>query len=201
VRPLLDRPFELSHGRVGVDQRDVRRREDPIAVVERPVVVHPLVERVEHGMRRGRVVQQRLFDADTQRREQEAAFHPLRVHQREARDRIAVRVADRLELAECGADVVTGALAAEIVVERAGTRDGVERRVGNEAEHTARDHHAFLAVDRRPLHGLAVRGRKVASERVDRFVVVVVRVEDVEFDPLAHAASTSVCARPVMPST
>ena len=66
-----------ASARAGILQADVRRREDPLAVVERPVVVHPLVERVEHRVQRVGIVQQRLFDADAERREQEATREVL----------------------------------------------------------------------------------------------------------------------------
>ena len=69
-------------------------------------------------MQRVGIVQQRLFHADAERREQEAALEPLRVHQLDARLGLAVRGADRLELAERVADVVAGGLAAEVLVER-----------------------------------------------------------------------------------
>ena len=98
-------------------EADVRRRVDAILVVERPVVVHPLVERVEDVVQRRGIVQERLFDADAERREHEATLQPLLVHQLEACLRLAVRGIDRLELAERVADGVAGALAAEVLVE------------------------------------------------------------------------------------
>ena len=72
----------------------------------------------------------------------------------DARLGLAVRGVDRLELAERGADVVAGLLAAEVVVEAAGPRDRVERGVRDEAEDLVVDDHPLLAVDLGPLHQL-----------------------------------------------
>ena len=86
-RARLERVLDLGLGPSRVLQADVRRREDPLAVVERPVVVHPLVERVEHRVQRVGIVEQRLLHADAERREQEAAGEALRVHELDARAR------------------------------------------------------------------------------------------------------------------
>ena len=74
---------------------------------------------------------------------------------------VAVLRADRLELAERGADVVAGRLAAEVVVEHTGLGDGIERGVRDEAVDPPADHQALLAVEVRPLHRppLASAGR------------------------------------------
>ena len=72
----------------------------------------------------------------------------------DARVGLAVGGVDRLELAERGADVVAGDLAAEVVVEAARARDGIERGVRDEAEDLVVDDHPLLAADLGPLHEL-----------------------------------------------
>ena len=133
-------------------------------------------------MQRVGVVQQRFLDADTERREHEAALEPLRVHQLQARFRLAVRGVDRFEVTERVTDRVAGALAAEVLVEHTGPCDRVEGGIRDEAEHLVVDDHARLAVDRRPRHQAGAVGRQVPRERVGRLVVVVVGVEGVEVD-------------------
>ena len=135
------------------------------------------------------VVDERLLHADAEGREQEAAFEPLPVHHLDARLRMPVRRADRLELAERGADVVAGALAAEVLVEASRPRDRVEQRVRDEAVDLARDDEALLAVDLGPLHrALAEAGLDVAREGVGSLVVVVVGVEGQKTE-IGHRAS------------
>ena len=133
-------------------------------------------------MQRVGVVQQRFFDAHAERREQEASLHPLRVHERDARGRIAVRGVDRFQLPERGADVVAGPLAAEVLVETAGAGDGIERGIRDEAEDLVVDDHPLLAVDLGPLHQLRAVLGEVPDEGVGGLVVMVVGVEDVELD-------------------
>ena len=107
-----------------VHQREHGRREDALAPREAPILVEPLVEGVQRRVGQVGVVAQRVLDADAERREQQAALDPLLVHQREPRFAVAVGRADRLELAEGGADVeALGVVAAEEAVEAAGLRD------------------------------------------------------------------------------
>ena len=131
-------------------------------------------------MQRVGIVQQRLFHADAERREQERAREALLVHQRDARVGMTVRGIDRLERAERLADVVAGDLAAEVLVEAARSGDGIEGGVRDEAEDLVVDDHPLLAADLGPLHGLGVLGRQMARERVGGLVVVVVSVERIE---------------------
>ena len=170
-------------GAVRIEERDVRRGEDAVRVVELPVVEHPRVEGVERRVRGLGIVDERLLHADAERGEQEAAFDPLLVHQRDPRRGLAVRRVDRLELAERGANVVAGALAAEVLVERAGSGDGVEGRVRDEPVHPSGHQETLLPVDLGPLHrALGHAGIEVPGERVRGLVVVVVRVEELEVD-------------------
>jgi hypothetical protein len=73
----LDHVLELTDRRVDDRQRDDRRREDPVLVVVRPVLEHPLIQRVHDGMGGLRGVgeplldqagQGRLLDGDARRR-------------------------------------------------------------------------------------------------------------------------------------
>ena len=59
--------------------------EDPALVVERPVLVHPLVQRVHDDVRGDRVVGQALLEQAGQRRPHEGTVEPELVHEGEAR--------------------------------------------------------------------------------------------------------------------
>ena len=61
-RAPFGHPLELLDRLVDDRHADRRRREDRVLVPERPVLVHPLVERVQDRMRCERVVGHRLFD-------------------------------------------------------------------------------------------------------------------------------------------
>ena len=64
-------------------QGDDRRREDPVLVVEGPVLVHPLVEGVDHGVGGVGVVAQALLEQAGQRRPHERPVDAELVHQLE----------------------------------------------------------------------------------------------------------------------
>ena len=178
-----ERPLDLGHGLVGVEQRDVGRREDAPLVVDAPVLGGPAVERPEHGVREIGVVLHRLLHADGKRREHEAGLHVLGVHDLHAGRGVAVAGVDRLQLAERRSDVVAAALAPEVVVEHARLGDGIEQRVRDEPVEAAVDHEARLPADGHPLHA-ALRELRfdVTGEGVRRLVVVVVGVEQLEVD-------------------
>ncbi len=105
----------------------------------------------------------------------------LLVELRQARLRIAVTGVDRFEVAERGANVVTGALAAEVLVEGSRASHGIEQRVRDEAIDPAGHEEAALAVDVGPLHRAPLPSlRDMAGEGVGCLVVVVVGVERAE---------------------
>ena len=107
------------------------------------------------------------------------------VHQRQPRVAVAVRGTDRLQFTEQRVQVrASWVAAAEVLVQRAGLADRVERRVGDEPVDLAADEQPLLAVELGPLNGaLAVLRFDVAGEGVDGLVVVVVAVEVLEGKP------------------
>ncbi len=75
---LLDRLVENAH----VDDRG---REDPVLVVEGPVLVHPLVERVDHRVGGRRIAAQALLEQAGERRPHEGPVDAELVHQLQPR--------------------------------------------------------------------------------------------------------------------
>ena len=114
---VREHPLDFPFGLLRVGEREIRRGVEPLLVVERPVVVHPLVERVERDVRGIGIVHERLLHADAERREEEGRLDVLLVELRDTRRGIAIAGIDRFEITEHGADVVAGALAAEVLVE------------------------------------------------------------------------------------
>ena len=97
--------------------------EPAVAAVEAPVVVEPLVERIEGGVQRGEVVLEGLLHADAERREQQRTVHALLVEQLQPGVAVAVAgvLADRVEVAEHRLQVDALVVAApEVVLEAAG---------------------------------------------------------------------------------
>ena len=184
--------FSASSGSTSVTHG---RAEDALLVGEAPVLLQPPVEGPERGEQRGRVVEQRLLHADAEGGKEDRAAHALLVHQLQTGVAVAVLgvVAHRVEVAEELPDpLALGVAAAEVLVERARLRDGVEGRVGDEAVDLAADEQPLLAVDLTPLHRALGHARLgVAGEGVDRLVVVVVAVEDLEVDVAGHGGPPS----------
>ena len=175
----VEHPLQLGHGLVDVGEREVGRGEDPLLVVEAPVLVEPAVERAERGTRRGKVVAQRLFHADTERGEEQRAVDALLVHHLQPDVAVAVGGVGRFEVAEQLDDARAALVVpAEVLLETARLGEVAERGVRDEPVHATTDEQARLAVDLGPLHRpLGVLGFDVAGERVGRLVVVVVGVE------------------------
>ena len=69
----LHRPLELLDRLLDDRERDDRRGEDPVLVVELPLLVHPLVQRVDRRVRQLGVVAHALFEEAGQRGEHERA--------------------------------------------------------------------------------------------------------------------------------
>ena len=93
---------------------------------------------------------QRLFDAATERREEQRSLEPLLIHDRDSRVAVAVLGAERLDLHERAGVDALGDLAAEQRVEASGHDDRVERRVRHEAvDAAAHQQLDALAVERR----------------------------------------------------
>ena len=184
ARVVGERPFELAHRAVDVDERDVRRREQPLLVRKAPVFVQPAVEGAERSAQRLGIALERLLHADAERGEHEHPLEALGIHQRDARVAVAIGGVDRLEIAEHLADALAvGVAAAEVVVETTGLRDRIEGRIGDEAVDLSGDEQALAAAHDAPLHRAALHlGLDVARERVLGLVVVVVCVECREVD-------------------
>ena len=77
----LDDPFEFLDRLVDDRQRDDRRGEDPVLEVERPLLVHPLVERVDDDVARDRIVGEAFLEQARQRRPHHRPVNALVVHQ------------------------------------------------------------------------------------------------------------------------
>ena len=172
---------------VGIGERDVAGRDDPVLVGEAPVLIEPLVEAVEGGEGRLDVALERRFHADAERREHEAGLEPLLIHHGDSGVAVTVLVGDRDEFTKRLTHVGLGDLAAEVVVEAARAGHGIKGRVGDEAVDLAADQESLASVDLRPLHASLVHlGIDVAGERVFGLVVVVVGVERCEGKHRTH---------------
>src|SRR5258708_9648519 len=111
-----------------------------------------------------------------------APTHPLLVHPGQGCVAFAILWWARFELAE---QIIRGGgarvSAAEVLVQRTGCSNWVERRVRDEAVDLTADEQPGLALDLGPLHRpLLVPLLEVTRERVERLVVVVVAVEELE---------------------
>ena len=85
LAPRLDHdPLELLDRLVDDRQRDDRRGEDPVLEVERPLLVHPLVERVDDRVGGDRVVGEAFLEQAGQRRPHHRPVDALLVHQHHA---------------------------------------------------------------------------------------------------------------------
>src|SRR5258708_13312792 len=111
-----------------------------------------------------------------------APTHPLLVHPRQACVAVAILWPARFELAEQILRVGRARVsAAEVLVQRTGCRNWVERRVRDEAVDLTADEQPGLALDLGPLHRpLLVPLLDLTRERVERLVVVVVAAEELE---------------------
>jgi hypothetical protein len=174
---------ELREGVVDDAERDDRRGEDPVLVVERPGLVHPLVQRVDHDLDQLGVVLHPLLDEAGERREHERPVDTELVHQLEARRRLTERrqrangVADELAVA-----LPLGVAAPVVLLLRAGRRHHVERGVGDVLADLAAHHDLGATIDLDVLDRLLVLLREELRERLTGLVHVVVGVEDREVE-------------------
>ena len=179
----LDHPLELLDRLVHDRQRDHRRGEDAALVVELPGLVHPLVERVDHGVDQLGVVPHALLDQAGERGEHEGAVDALLVHQLDPGRRLAERRDRPHRLAEdLAAALALGVAVAEVVLLRAGPGDHVEGGVGDVVADRAPHHDLRAAPHVDVVDGALVAVGQVLGERLPRLVHVVVGVEhrDVE---------------------
>ena len=183
--PRSTHPLELLDGLLDDGQGDDRRGEDAVLVVERPGLVHPLVEGVDDGVDQLGVVAHALLDQAGERREHEGAVEALLVHQLdpglglpERRDR-AHRLAEDLAPA-----LALGVAVPEVVLLGAGAGHDVEGGVGDVVADLAPDDDLRAALDLDVVDGALVAVGQVLGERLLGLVEVVVGVEhrDVELD-------------------
>ena len=164
-----------------IGRRDDRRGEDPVLVVERPLLVDPLVERVDHGVGQLGVVPQALLEQAGQRREHQGPVDAQLVHQLEAGAGLAERgdgphrLADQLPVR-----LALGVAVPEVLLLGARPGHDLEGRVRDVLADRALDHDLRAAVDLDVVDGAAVPVGQVPGEGVLGLVEVVVGVEDGE---------------------
>ena len=183
----LEHPCELLERLLHDRERDDRRREDAVLVVERPFLVHPLVQRVDGRVRQFGIVPHALLEQAGERGEHERAVDPQLVHQLQARSRLpegrdaAHRLADELAVR-----LALGVPVAEVLLLGTGSGHDFERRVGDVVADRAPDHDLGAPVQVDVVDGALVAVGQVTGEGVPRLVEVVVRVEDREVAGFRH---------------
>ncbi len=179
LRPPLGHPLELLDGLLHDGEGDDRRGEDPVLVVERPGLVHPLVQRVDHDVERVDVVAQALLHEAGQRRPHERPVEAELVHQLEA----GARLAERGRRLDGPAHDLAAALAVrvadlEVLLLGAGGGHAVEGRVRDVVADLALDGDLRPPVDLDVADDPRVRLREELGQRIAGLVHVVVGVED-----------------------
>jgi hypothetical protein len=91
---------ELGDGPVDIGEREVRGRKDAVLVVVGPVFKEPAVEASEGGEQCRAVAREGSLHPHAERGEEQGPGEALLVHHPQARSRVPVRGADRVELAE-----------------------------------------------------------------------------------------------------
>jgi hypothetical protein len=180
-RAVVDQPFELLDRTVEDGQRDHRRGEDAVLVVEGPLVEHPSVERVDHGVDRLGVVTQHL-DQARKRRPHDRPVDALLVHHLEPRlgrpeGGKAVHAA-----AQISATLALGVADLEVLLLRSGHGDPIEGGVRDVLGDATAHRDLGSPVDLDVLDEPLVLRRQVAGERLLGFVQVVVGIEDFEVE-------------------
>ena len=185
----LDTPLELLDRLLDDGQRDHRRGEDAVLVVEGPLLVHPLVEGVDGGVGQIEVVAHPLLEQAGQRREHERPVDAELVHDLEARRRLAEggdgahRLADDLAVG-----LALGVPVAEVLL--LGPRLGhhLEGGVGDVLADRAEDHDLRAPVQLDVVDGALVLLGQVPGERFLGLVEVVVGVEGREVERCRHGS-------------
>ena len=176
-----------------IGQGDDRRREDAVLVVERPGLVHPLVERVDHGVDELRVVAHPLLEQAGERREHEGPVDAELVHQLDAGAWLAERGDALHRLAD---DLAVGLALrvadAEVLLLRARAGHDLERRVRDVLADLAPDHDLRAAPHLDVVDRALVPIGEMAGERILGLVEVVVGVEHREVAHARHALSLAI---------
>jgi hypothetical protein len=173
----LQTPFEFFERAVDDRQGDHRGGEDAVLIIERPLFVHPLVERVDDVVSHRRVVLHALFDQAGQRREHQRVVDAEFVHHLEPRARFA-EGGDRLH--RLTQDLAVGlALRAVAEVVLLGTRLGhhLERRVRNVLADVAANNDLGAPANLHVIDDALAILREEFGQRLLRLVHVVVGVE------------------------
>ena len=156
-------------------------------VVEAPRVVEPAVERVDVRTEQLGVVAQAVLDGDAGAREDHRGFDALAVHELDARGRVGgVGVVDVVV-------VVVGSSPRTLRRRLPGRMRGELPGAADEPERLAVEGHDAVAVAGvvHAERALAVLGRDVALEEIERLVVVVVGVDHPVVDRAAERSSGS----------
>ena len=182
---LVDVLELLDRGVVAVRERDDRRRVDGVGVDERPVLVHPLVQRVDDGDGHVGVVGHAFFEHARERRPQQRAVDAHLLHELEPGLRVEEGVDaghdDHLRAAGSrhsgGPAVHAPAALRDVVAGGAGRRDLHERRVRDVVADRVPDRDLLPPVDVDVLDDTLVLRRQELRQRVPVLVEVVVGVE------------------------
>jgi hypothetical protein len=180
---VIDDPFELFDRLLDDRQRDDRGREDAALVAERPLLGHPFVEGMNHGVGRVGIVAQALLHEARQRGEHQRPVDAELVEQLEPRARLAERGQGSDRLAhDLAVRLAVRVAVAEVLLLRAGRGHDVERRVGDVvADLTAHDDlRAAVHLDVVDDAGVGVGDE--LGQRLTRLVHVVVGVEHREVE-------------------
>ena len=173
----LQAPFEFFERAVDDGQGDHRGGEDAVLVVERPLLVHPLVERVDDVVGHLRVVLHALLDQAGQRREHQRVVDAELVHDLQPRARLAEGGDGLHRLAQDLAVALALRAVAEVVLLGARTGHHLERRVGDVLADVAADHDLGATADLHVVDDALAVVREELGQRFLRFVHVVVGVE------------------------
>ncbi len=177
---LVDGPFELLAGPVGIGECHVGGGEDAVLVGEPPVLLEPPVEALVDGGDCLDVVTERFLVVHSGGGKHPAGVDALVVHERDPGVPVLVRSGERFEvgphqLHECPPLGV----ALVVLAQHSWPGYGVEGRIGDLEVDLSAHHVALVAVlQGHPLHASTLHCLgNVTQEGVMRFVVVVVGVE------------------------
>ena len=188
AHPTVEAPLQFDNRLVNDGQGDDRCGEDPVLVVEGPLIVDPFVERVDYRVGQVRVVPHALLEEAGQGGEHERPVEAQLVQVRQAGfgGPGPFRAGDRF------AEDLPEALAVRVsspieVLLGAGRGDNFERRIRDVLGDFSVDGDLGPAVDLHIGDGAAVLGREVPGEGLLGLIHVVVRVEDGKVDgPALH---------------